>query len=635
MRKNYNLLFFVLLLSLSFSLFAENKESVKKQTTKKVAVQKQLEKRVEKKELTTKKEKKKIVKPKTEEKSSQKILTQKPTKKSENPNIAKNLKPKKEENIVKKKPETSKIDKKQQSNIENFTKPTKKGISNIKPVTKTKQTEETKNLTPQKEENKTTATQTNSEIEEPWDKKHNVKIITTYINQRLHLFPFINNFVSARLIKKGNTYQAKVLFSKSTFIQKEISLDLSKDELSEIRGKIDTFFSQKSLTQKKKQNIAIIPSIQKNNQYANYDEKENKDGQLLLMTHSATLGIFYGWILPSVFREKPEDSVVLGSITFFTATGGILPYILTDSKKVTMAMDELAWTGGFRGFADALALDLLISTKDYDNSFEKERLFPISLISLSVGEYLGGYYIAKNTKMTAGTAQLLSSTSILGYTAGLFSALLFQEGSKQKTGATLLTGGLAGLGLGYALNKTSHYTAGDARLVLDFSLVSLGLGMSFLSETKTAGNESTFGIVGLTSLATGCLVANLALKETDFSLSESFYIDLMGLAGAGTVSGLLALVGTRISSKAYVTSLALGGTTGYIIGYALFYNSAQARFKTYTKEKQSNFSFQFNPAGVLALTQHTKAEHFKNVAQTEKFLKEYQSSSIVSFSYKF
>jgi hypothetical protein len=166
----------------------------------------------------------------------------------------------------------------------------------------------------------------------PIDSTNNIKVIDKKLEKSLNLFPEYSNFEEAKLFQKGDTsYILEIYYVDKGDLVKD-RIDLTYDQLTELREKIREVILNKSL----KLNI-------------------NQEGRPLFVTGTTALSIYYG---AGLAENIKGSGYYLGDIIIPMTVGAgfFTPFFLTMNKEVTKGMSYLAIGSGGLGIIYGEAL---------------------------------------------------------------------------------------------------------------------------------------------------------------------------------------------------------------------------------------------------------------------------------------
>lgn len=406
------------------------------------------------------------------------------------------------------------------------------------------------------------------EIMVPLDSAHKVIEISKDDGLRLPMFNTTKGFLGARLFRINATqYAFETLFSRGDTIYKDRKL-LSEAEVITLRNKVTKEFES---------NPATL----------------DQDSRTKLLVYMAAISLgYYGWALPTMLNID-DSKTYIGVYMLTSAAGIIVPFYLTKGVYVPEAAAQLATYGAAAGIAHGFFLAEVLS----NNSAKYETAVGLAM-GTSILEGIGGYVLAKETKMTAGKAELMSV--IASYGTGIGFALagsfdLYNNSDRKTVFAMALGGSALGYLSGNFLANQHKYSAGDARVMN--CIVALG-AYTPIAIVKLADPESfkpyfTFSILGTLG---GIGLGHYMLQNKEFSGSEGIYTTLGTIGGAAFGAGIGYLLSSSNSGKvedAVMLGTALGGLGGFSSLYFSFSDDAVARDKNL-----SNFKLDFYPENI-------------------------------------
>ena len=450
------------------------------------------------------------------------------------------------------------------------------------------------------------------EVQVPMDDDHKVMVIDKELESKLALFTEYPGFEEARLFRKtDNSYILEITYKLDSDIMK-IRKDMTEEEVKELRFTVTNCIE------------TSCPTV--------LLDQEGRT-EFLIGTTVLSLG-YYGVTVPNMLGADESDSyVALYSLT--SAAGFFVPYLITQNSAVPKASASLGIYGGISGIAHGMFLHWMFADEKkevyyydyfgnrYEYYEESDFLDPEEMAAVttlfSIAELTAGFVIAKNTNMTEGTADVISSIATFGTLYGLGAQVVIDEDAERSSyGLCGLIGSAAGFTVGSMVANTQNYTTGDATVLSTAGWLGAYLPFSLYAtvlEDDFEFNEAT-GLAMLGSIGGLVWGANL-VKGYDFTSSQGSYI------GWGTpLGGLLGFgIGYGIDPDSPRIPLLLSSAAS-ITTFAILYNS----YKKDAKEISflDNLNVQVSPLGMAALT-----------GANNNFIQKGMSIPVMNISYTF
>ena len=354
--------------------------------------------------------------------------------------------------------------------------------------------------------------------------------------------------------------------------------------------------------------ILVCFNINVFGQAANQAEADNS-GRALLVTSSTLAGAGYGATFQSVFDIQSGRSLV-GTYFLSTAAGFGTSFAITQNKKVSLPAANLAVGGQMLGYADGIALSLLLG-RDLENGPDTKLLTSLGMTS-SIGQTIFGYRYAQKNDLNMGRSSLINMGHLWGLGYGLGFSQLFgffednKEGYIRGTGATVLLSSMAGTAAGALLMPNKHYTNGDAIAIQTLGMIGAYLPFGFL-EAAEPESDKVYASTIMLSSALGLGLGLHLLPKQNFTSSQGTLISL-----GAAVSGLFALGTTYVVSNdntdtsVYLITSGLASTAGFFGMYKLFSNK-----KKDEKDEKIGYQFQVYPQHFMAKNQGKNQEMTK------------------------
>ncbi len=332
-------------------------------------------------------------------------------------------------------------------------------------------------------------------------------------------------------------------------------------------------------------------------------DQEGRAG-LLVATTAISLG-YYGTAI-TVAAEIDDGRAIVGTYMLAGATGFFLPYLLTSNRPVREADGSLATSGMALGVGHGIAASLLVNGQE--NSPEAVLGWSVPF---SIAEGFAGYMLSDGYQLSHGKAAMLFNGGTLGFGVGAGSAFLadlYDPGNERAVGALMLGGSVGGFLLGNAMANAQPYTAGDANVVGATALLGGFVPLFFaeLLDPDADNSDGKIHVAGVMLGATGgMLLGGQLVRGKDFTNSQATYIGLGEVAGGLLGFGLSYLLAPENGSDNIATYLG-AGTAGAVGGYALLYNLMSQQARATADEEADDkegflYDFQVSPSGIATL----------------------------------
>jgi hypothetical protein len=288
----------------------------------------------------------------------------------------------------------------------------------------------------------------------------------------------------------------------------------------------------------------------------------NSGPRTLLVTSYTVAGVaFYDWAMPMMLNVQDGRAAVgLGLVT--AGASFYVPYATTSHRPVTYGEAEMVRNGLLRGAIYGELLNGLIQP-DHDNG----RASAASVMGGSLAGGIGGSHWARCTKMSAGTARMVTNGSDFGMLASGALLVMAEPDDDRAIFGTLFAGGMGGATAGYLRAKDRPYSWGDAEALRAAGFLGAYSGMVIANWSDTDESKA-YVAASLAGCVAGIVVGDRLVRHTDLSPGQSILIDVGTVAGGVAGLGLAYLTGSDSDDETYyLTSSALGATAGYALTY--------------------------------------------------------------------
>lgn len=417
----------------------------------------------------------------------------------------------------------------------------------------------------------------------PIDADRRFDRIDAELEAKLGLFPEIPEFREARIFQSDSTtFTLQITYQAgSQLMQRRTPLSLP--QLQALRQRITDSIAARATE------VTL--------------DQEGR-AEMLVATTAISLG-YYGTAI-TVASDMDDSRAIVGTYMLAGATGFFVPYLLTNNRPVRDADGSMVTSGMVFGVGHGIAASLIINGED--NSPEAVLGWSVPF---SIAEGVAGYMISDGYQLSHGKVSMISNGGALGFGFGAgtaFLADLYDRGNERAVGALMLGGSVGGFLLGNSMANAQPYTAGDANVVGATTILG-GFVPLFFAELIDPEADNTDGKIhvgGMMLGATGgMLLGGYMVEGKDFTSSQATYIGLGEVAGGLLGFGLSYLLAGEGSSDNI--ALYLGASSaGAIGGYALLYNIMSQKARTTSEAKEGFlYNFDISPSGLAALFSRT------------------------------
>ena len=386
------------------------------------------------------------------------------------------------------------------------------------------------------------------EVQIGFYEKPDIQQIDAALEKKLALFPEYKNFIEARLYKiDSGVYLLEILHMENgTTVRKKLTLD--ENAYQALRQKISA---------------ALIR--------VNTDKPIDQEGRYTLLTATTllSLGMYGPLMVPIADIDQSRNIAAVESVT--GSAGFFIPFWLTYDRQVSESSAFSYIYGSLIGSYHGLLSSLLM----YGNDLGPPRISASMTMGLSLAEGVGCFFLTDRLHPSLGKVDTMAWGSVWGSVWALETAGLTTDmESGRMVGGALLAGSLGGIGLGYVLSETEHYTRGDAIVQNDVVMLGTYIPLAIVDMTGTDKPKVFLGASLAGSLA-GTALGYMMIKDKNFTTGQGGLISLGEFAGALLGTGAAAYFSYN-NGTAYLVWSAAGGTIGYAVMYYIFKDSAAA-----------------------------------------------------------
>jgi hypothetical protein len=251
-----------------------------------------------------------------------------------------------------------------------------------------------------------------------FDSGEKVFVLDKNMEAQVKLFPKILDFKKATISQLNDTSYIVEVQSENNLTK----IKINENKYYQVQAKIDRYLKQ-AQPKVESTNLAVDkPSPQ----VKAPAPQEIGEGRNKLIRSIRELSFFaYGWMIPAGLGATSSAGYIGG---YMMITGGsiVLPYVVTSNGEVPVGAASLFRGAASLGLAHGLLLHLTLAP-DINNIGKGVFL---TMTGVSIGEGLAMYSIAKNSRISIGEAELMTTNSAFAGLAGasfLASANLFDN----------------------------------------------------------------------------------------------------------------------------------------------------------------------------------------------------------------
>jgi hypothetical protein len=405
--------------------------------------------------------------------------------------------------------------------------------------------------------------QVEREVREPLAPGLGIVEVTPDLRQRLGLFPDVQGFSAARLLRRTDDVPIlEIEIAREGVLERERRV-LNAAELDAFRLDLEQRFASLG---------GAVPLA------------EGRGGFVLGHT---LLGLgFHGWALPYALDL---NSARAGVATYLLTAGAsfYLPYRISRERTVTEVHRDLSLYGGTRGILAGMLLGDAVVDQG-GNSVGRARV-----AGGLTGSLLGstaGFLAAGRAMPDPGRAALWSAMGDLGFLAGAAAAYAggpyasrdveIREGDLVYTDSQLrnralghaitVAGGAGGLAAGAWLGGRSSYTEGNVGALRSSGILGAQVGATL---TRGVGVDQPRPVIAgaLAGGITGIILGDRLLQGRSLSQGEGLLVNAGHIAGGATALGLTWLAVEEIDDHPVLYLVT--STVGSLLGAGLVYRA--------------------------------------------------------------
>jgi hypothetical protein len=256
-------------------------------------------------------------------------------------------------------------------------------------------------------------------------------------------------------------------------------------------------------------------------------------------------GLYYGL---SIVALTEASDVAAGAIPLITTGVWLLGPALNSRKYegINRSVIRAGNTGKFLGLLNGATLGLALGG-DSDEGY-KWVLGLSSVGSIAMGE--AGFQMQKRRQLPIGRIDMIRHYGILMPWIGAATLVAAQVESAHAYGAAMFVGGMAGLAIGSGVAKKYDFTQGDVDVIGSLSLLTTGLGFTFV--LPIAEDLESSGLILIPAAATilGSVWGQKGVRGARFTSKQGSTLNLA--AGGASLIGFGIVALTESSEEAVI-----------------------------------------------------------------------------------
>jgi len=292
------------------------------------------------------------------------------------------------------------------------------------------------------------------------------------------------------------------------------------------------------------------------------------DGRGLLLGTCLLSGLTtYGPALMGIVQSNNRQTI---TGLYMLGAGGLffVPYFLTKDKPVSYGQANLAYYGLSRGFAHGF----LFSYTFFDLNTVSSQFISTAGTITGIAEAALGYQLVKRLKISNGNSNLMTVYGDVGLLFGLETAIQVNDITKDNFSNTPLFAGLTLAGsvggevAGYFIGKKHQVSAGDAEIIQTTSILGSLLPLTVTSMfIRNISNPSTISTPSLLMGIAGLYVGHKLTQKVDYSFTQGFITKIGTVAGGLLGCGLTYLAVGDAEPWVYFTGTYIGAQASFLL----------------------------------------------------------------------
>ena len=406
------------------------------------------------------------------------------------------------------------------------------------------------------------------EVQVPFDSAGTIQVINQDLEKKLDLFTAYPHFEEARLFQEPDS---------------SYSVEITSDSSGRtLRGHLRWSLSDKRDAERRIRNM-LFESRSENGL--------DQEGRTSLLISSVVLSLAgYGTLIPVAFNMTNAEQIA-GTDLLMAGGSFLLASTLTAHEEVTDNEASLAATGGVLGLGHGWLLTFLIGGVNANY----HTAAGISTVT-SIGEFLGGYYIARNLRMTGGTASVIGMGGLFGAFDGFGLSIAVLPSNPPNSAVSLMTGlslagSVGGYYAGYLLAMDHPYSDGDATVLWLGATLGGVIPLVNLLEANV-NDHVTLPLLSIAGSIAATAALHQATRSTNFTSSQAFNIVLATTAGGLALAGISLIA--KGSEQTSVALASIGAVGGFCLAFATTHTTQRVSKTT------GSLNIQLNPTALLA-----------------------------------
>ncbi len=377
-----------------------------------------------------------------------------------------------------------------------------------------------------------------------FDSQNTIFKLTPEIEQKINLYKGDGKFIEAELFKQVD----------SSFI---IEFHFKIDEKIFRERKPMTFVEVTNMRQKV-DSVVAVPT----------ETTDAMEGRGFLLAASLLSGVTtYGPGIVSMINSS-NDRLNIGIYMLGAGSCFFVPFFTSRNKPVSYGQANMVYYGLSRGFAHGVLTGLCIAPSD---SNHEAQIIASSGVIMGLSEAFIGYHLVRNLHISNGNANLMTVYGDFGFYAGLGVAVqcrMIENEQGRAIAAFTAAGALLSEATGYYVGKKYPVSAGDAEIIYTTGILGgfLPLWMINLANPKHPADYITPTVI---TGAAGMFVGHKLMNDKNFSFTQGFITKIGTVAGGLVGCGLTYLVLDSAKAWHFLLGSYLGAQASFYLLYKI------------------------------------------------------------------